>query len=138
MHRIKLFAVTLIALGALGALSAVAGAMTMHPVLGAKLSGMGEHGIVNLHQDAKTGRLCWTFDVMTSGVTGASIHDDAGMLVAKLGTGSKTTNCATISKKALDLIESKPGSYMVWVNTKAHMGELRGKLFAGMAHMSAM
>ena len=138
MHRIKLFAVMLVGLGGLGALSGFAGPMPMHPVLGAKLTGMGEHGIVNLHQDAKTSQLCWTFDVMTSGVTGASIHDNAGMLVAKLGTGYKTKSCATISMKALDLIESKPGSYMVWVDTKAHMGELRGKLFAGMAHMSTM
>ena len=135
MYRIKLFAVMALAAGAFGA---TAGAMTMHPVLGAKLSGMGEHGVVNLHQDAKTGKLCWTFDVLTSGVTGASIHDDAGMLVAKLGTGYKTASCATISMKALDLIKSKPGSYMVWVDTKAHMGELRGTLFAGMAHMAKM
>ena len=135
MQRITLFAATL---AAAGALAAGAGAMTMHPVLGAKLAGMGEHGIVNLHQGAKTGELCWTFDVMASGVSGASIHDDAGMLVAKLGTGYKTKSCATISTKALGLIESKPGSYMVWVDTKAHMGELRGKLFAGMAHMSSM
>ena len=135
MHRITLFAVILITVGAL---SGAAAAMTMHPVLGAKLSGMGEHGVVNLHQDAKTGKLCWSFDVMTSGVTGASIHDDAGMLVAKLGTGYKAASCATISTKALDLIESKPGSYIVWVDTKAHMGELRGKLFAGMAHMAKL
>src|SRR5579871_1316979 len=80
MHRIMLFALTLTAAGAL---ASAAGATTMHPVLGAKLSGMGEHGVVNLHQDAKTGKLCWSFDVMTTGVTGASIHDTAGMLVAK-------------------------------------------------------
>jgi hypothetical protein len=135
MHRIKLFAVMLIAAGGL---SALAGAMTMHPVLGAKLAGMGEHGVVNLHQDTKTGQLCWSFDVMTTGITGASIHDDAGMLVTKLGSGYKTTSCATISLKALDSIETKPGSYMVWVDTKAHMGELRGTLFAGMAHMPKM
>ncbi|HEY4345953.1 MAG TPA: hypothetical protein VGM80_00060 [Gaiellaceae bacterium] len=135
MHRIGLFAV---GLALAGVLAAAGGAMTMHPVLGAKLAGMGEHGIVNLHHDAKTGKLCWTFDVMTGGVTGASIRDSAGMLVTKLGTGYKAKNCATVSMKALNLIEAKPGSYMVWVDTKAHMGELRGKLFAGMAHMSSM
>ena len=138
MHPIKLLAAMLVAFGAFGALGGLARAMTTHPVLGAKLSGMGEHGTVNLHQDAKTGKLCWRFDLMTSGVSGASIHDNAGMLVAKLGPGYKTTSCATISMKALDLIESKPGSYMVWVDTEAHIGELRGKLFAGMAHMSTM
>ena len=40
--------------------------------------------------------------------------------------------------KALELIEAKPGSYRVWVDTKAHMGELRGTMFAGMGHMSGM
>ncbi len=135
MHRITLFVTTLAAAGVLGA---AAGATTMHPVLGAKLAGMGEHGIVNLHQGGKSGELCWSFDVMTRGLTGASIRDDAGMLVAKLGTGYKPKSCATISNKALGLIESKPGSYMVWVDTKAAMGELRGKLFAGMAQMSSM
>jgi hypothetical protein len=32
-------------------------------------------------------------------------------------------------------LEAKPATYSVWVNTKAHQGELRGALFAGMAHM---
>jgi hypothetical protein len=38
-------------------------------------------------------------------------------------------------KSALDSIESHPSRYRAWVDTKAHQGELRGKLFAGMAHM---
>ena len=50
----------------------------MHPTLGAKLSGMGEHGVVNLQSNATNGQLCWTFDVMTDGVTGASIRDTPG------------------------------------------------------------
>ena len=115
--------------------SGVAEGDMMHPVLGAKLSGMGEHGIVNLQSKATKGRLCWTFDLSTKGITGASIRDSAGMVVANLGSGYKAKSCATVTTKALDLIESKPGSYAVWVDTKAHMGELRGKLFAGMAHM---
>ncbi len=41
-----------------------------------------------------------------------------------------------VSTKALNLIESKPGAYVVWLDTKGHPGDLRGKLFAGMAHMS--
>ena len=57
----------------------------MHPVLAAKLAGMGEHGVVNLQSNAGKGQLCWTFDVMTDGVTGASIRDSGGMVVAKLG-----------------------------------------------------
>ena len=40
-----------------------------------------------------------------------------------------------VKAKSLALIESKPGRYWVWVATKGHPGELRGKLFAGMAHM---
>ena len=56
--------------------------------LAARLSGIGEHGIVNLQSDA-----------------------------------------------VKDLIEAKPGTYRIWVDTKEHPGELRGKLFAGMAHM---
>jgi hypothetical protein len=108
---------------------------TMHPVLGAKLSGMGEHGVVNLQSNATKGRLCWTFDVSTKGLTGASVRDNAGMVVAKLGSSYKAKSCAAVSAKALGLIESKPASYMVWLDTKSHPGDLRGKLFAGMAHM---
>ena len=108
---------------------------TMHPVLGARLTGMGEHGIVNLHSKPTQGQLCWAFDLSTKGITGASIRDSAGMVVAKLGSGYMTKSCASVSAKALNLIEAKPSSYQVWVDTKGHPGDLRGKLFAGMAHM---
>jgi len=108
---------------------------TMHPVLGAKLSGMGEHGVVNLQSNATKGQLCWTFDVSAKGLTAASVRDSAGMVVAKLGSAYEAKSCASVSMKALDLIESKPASYTVWLDTKAHPGDLRGKLFAGMAHM---
>ncbi len=108
---------------------------TMHPVLGAKLAGMGEHGIVNFQSMATKGRLCWTFSLSTKGVTGASIRDSAGMVLAKLGSGYTAKSCAAVTRKALGLIESKPGKYTVWVDTKGHPGDLRGKLFAGMAHM---
>jgi hypothetical protein len=108
---------------------------TMHPQLGARLAGMGEHGVVNLQSKAAQGRLCWTFDVSTKGITAASIRDSAGMLVARLGSGYSAKSCATVPAKALNLIESKPASYQVWVDTKGHPGDLRGKLFAGMAHM---
>jgi hypothetical protein len=43
-----------------------------------------------------------------------------------------------VSTKALGLIDSKPSSYVVWLDTKGHPGDLRGKLFVGMAHMSHM
>ncbi len=128
----KGFLVAALAAAALEA--GAAGAATMHPVLGAKLSGMGEHGVVNFQSNAKKGQLCWTFDVMAHGITGASIRDSAGMVVAKLGSGYKAKSCASVTSKALDLIEAKPASYRVWIDTKSHMGELRGALFAGMAH----
>jgi len=118
---------------ALGA--ATAQADTMHPTLGAKLSGMGEHGVVNLQSNATKGQLCWTFTVSTMHLTGASIRDSGGMVVAKLGSAYKAKSCAPVSSKALDVIESRPGSYTVWLDTKGHPGDLRGKLFAGMAHM---
>ena len=52
--------------------------------------------------NAAKGQLCWTFDVMTNGVTGASIRDSAGMVVAKLGPAYKAKSCATVPMKALD------------------------------------
>ena len=131
MHM-KALVVALAAAAAIGAGTARA---TMHPVLGARLAGMGEHGIVNFQSMAAKGRLCWTFSLSTKGVTAASIRDSAGMIVAKLGAGYTAKSCGAVTKKALDLIESKPGSYTVWVDTKGHPGDLRGKLFAGMAHM---
>ena len=125
----------LCAVAALLAGATAAQADTMHPALGAKLSGMGEHGIVNLQSNSTKGQLCWTFEVSTKGITGASVRDSAGMVVAKLGTTYKPKSCAMVPTKALTLIESKPGKYRVWVDTKGHPGDLRGKLFAGMAHM---
>ena len=136
MQAIRFGVAALAAACALGA--AVASGATMHPTLGAKLSGMGEHGVVNLQSNASKGQLCWTFDVMTHGITGASIRDSAGMIVARLGQSYKAKSCAAVPSAALMKIEAKPASYRVWVDTKAHMGELRGALFAGMAHASGM
>ena len=112
-----------------------AAADTMHPRLAARLQGMGEHGIVNFESQAAAGRLCWTFDLHTKGVTGGSIRDAQGMIVARLGTAYRAKSCARVAAKALRLIESKPAAYRVWVDTEGHPGELRGTLFAGMAHM---
>ena len=133
MRSTRVIAAAAGALLALGTGSALAD--SMHPTLGAKLSGMGEHGIVNLQSKSAKGQLCWTFDVMTTGITGASVRDAHGMTVAKLGSMYKPKGCAMVPKKALTLIESKPASYWIWVDTKGHPGDLRGKLFAGMAHM---
>ena len=133
----RLLATAASAAAAAVAAGAASGA-TMHPVLAAKLAGMGEHGVVNLTSNASRGRLCWTFDVTTAGITGASIRDGAGMVVAKLGPTYKAKSCAPVALKALDAIETTPGSYSVWVDAGGHPGELRGTLFAGMAHMSGM
>jgi hypothetical protein len=127
-------------LGAVAGAAALLGAGAaqadmMHPQLAARLTGMGEHGIVNLSSKASRGRLCWTFELGTKGITGASIRDRAGMVVARLGSGYRTKSCAAVSTRALNLIETKPASYWVWVDTRGHPGDLRGRLFAGMAHM---
>ena len=113
----------------------VATAGMMHPVLGARLSGMGEHGIVNLQAHAAKNRLCWKFELSVMHVLGATVRDKSGMVVAHLGPRYRPKGCATVTKMSLHEIEAKPGRYWVWVATKGHPGELRGKLFAGMAHM---
>jgi hypothetical protein len=129
------------AVGAATALAATTGsalAATVHPTFGAKLSGMGQHGAVNFTSHASEGRLCWTFDVMTQGIITASIRDGSGMVVAKLGPAYKAKSCSMVPKSTLAMIEAKPGSYRVWVDTKDHMGELTGRLAAGMMHASVM
>jgi hypothetical protein len=113
----------------------VATAATMHPQLGARLSGMGETGIVNLTAHSKTHRLCWKFQLHVMHPLRATVRDRHGMIVASLGHMYRAKGCAMVPKKSLQLIETKPGHYWVWVATKSHPGELRGKLFAGMAHM---
>jgi hypothetical protein len=123
------------AVGALVAGAGAATADTMNPVLGAKLAGMGEHGVVNLHSKAAKGELCWTFDLSTSGITAASIRDAHGMIVVKLGKAYKPKSCAMVAKSVLRMIEAKPASYRVWVDTPGHPGDLRGKLHTGMADM---
>ena len=130
----KRFAAAIVVAAALAAVP-VATAGMMHPALGAHLSGMGEHGIVNLQSHAAKGRLCWKFQLNVMHPLGSTIRDKGGMIVARLGHMYSVKGCAKVSKKALRMIESKPGSYQVWVATKGHPGDLRGKLFAGMAHM---
>jgi hypothetical protein len=107
----------------------------MHATLGAHLSGMGEHGIVNLQAHSTKHQLCWKFELSTMHVEGATIRDKGGMVVVHLGHMYRAKGCAMVPKQSLALIETKPGNYWVWVATKSHPGDLRGKLFAGMAHM---
>jgi hypothetical protein len=113
----------------------VAAAGMMHPTLGARLSGMGEHGIVNLQAHASKHELCWKFELSTMHLLGATVRTSDGMIVARLGHMYRAKGCAMVKAKSLALIESKPGHYWVWVATKNHPGELRGRIHAGMAHM---
>ena len=117
------------------ALVPIATAGMLHPELGAHLSGMGETGVVNLTAHSKTHQLCWKFQLHTMHVLAATIRDRQRMKVANLGHMYRAEGCAMVPKMSLQLIEEKPGHYRVWVATKGHPGELRGKLFAGMAHM---
>ena len=112
-----------------------AGAGMMHPELGAHLSGMGETGVVNLTAHAKGHRLCWKFQLHLMHLSGATVRDRHGMIVARLGRMYRAKGCAMVPKKSLDLLETNPRRYGVWVATKGHPGELRGRLHAGMAHM---
>ena len=109
----------------------------MHPELGARLAGMGEHGIVNIQVKSKADKLCWTFELPnTTGITGASIHVGSnGAVLMKLGKNYTRKSCAKAGAMPLEHLQTTPGKYWVWVDTKGHPGELRGKLFAGMAHM---
>jgi hypothetical protein len=138
VHGARLVTTAAAFAAAVCAAAAGAGATTMHPVLGAKLAGMGEKGVVNLQSHAVGGQLCWTFTLSGSGLTGASIRDSAGMTVAKLGSMYEEKGCTMVAKMALDEIETKPASYHVWVATKNHPGDLRGTLFVGMAHTTHM
>jgi hypothetical protein len=117
--------------------ASAARATQMHPELGAKLAGMGEHGVVNLVVNAKSGQVCWTFGMgKLKGFTKATIHvGQTKTVLLELGMHYTTKGCAPEAAMTLEHLESKPGSYSVFVDTKAHPGELRGKLFAGMAHM---
>src|SRR5262249_27869927 len=132
--RSKRYAAAIAAASALAAVP-VATAGMMHPTLGARLAGMGEHGIVNLQAHAAKHQLCWKFELHVMHVLNATIRNRHGMTVARLGHMYRVKGCAMVAKMALRSIEERPGSYWVWVATKGHPGDLRGKLFAGMAHM---
>jgi hypothetical protein len=130
----KRLAAAALAAAALAAVPVAAAGM-LHSELGARLSGMGETGIVNLTAHSKTHRLCWKFQLHLMHPLGATVRDKHGMIVARLGHMYRAKGCAMVPKKSLALIESKPRRYWIWVATKGHPGDLRGRLFAGMAHM---
>ena len=127
-------------LGAIAAMAVIAPTAVagMHSKLAARLAGMGEHGIVNITVDAKAKKLCWTFDLPTTkGITAASIHTGSkGAVLVRLGAKYARRGCTKgAAEMALEHLETTPGKYWVWIDTKGHPGDLRGKLFAGMAHM---
>jgi hypothetical protein len=132
--RVKRSVAAAVATAAL-ALVPVAAAGMMHPKLGAHLSGMGETGVVNLTAHSNTHQLCWKFQLHVMHPLGATVRDKSGMTVAHLGHMYGAKGCAMVPKMSLQQIEEKPGHYWIWVATQGHPGDVRGKLFAGMAHM---
>jgi hypothetical protein len=109
----------------------------MHPHLGARLAGMGAHGVVNLQSAAKAGKLCWTFELGKVGKpTRAAIHvGTTNHVLVELGMHYTAKGCTHAPAMTLEHLEARPASYWVFVDTKGHPGDLRGKLSAGMAHM---
>ncbi len=135
-RRLAIVLATAAAALAADATAAVAATTGMHSELGARLAGMGEHGVVNLRVDSASKRLCWTFELTTKGITGASIHvGQKPTVLVRLGKRYAKKGCTTASEMTLEHLEAKPGAYWVFVDTKGHPGDLRGRLFAGMAHM---
>jgi hypothetical protein len=121
---------------AIAAVVPAATAATVHTELAAHLSGMGEHGIVNLRLKQKAGEVCWTFDLKTKGITGSSIHvGTSAVVLLKLGKTYSAKGCTKAEAMVIEHLGTKPSSYWVFVDTNGHPGDLRGKLFAGMAHM---
>jgi hypothetical protein len=108
----------------------------MHARLAAHLSGMGEHGTVNLQLKSASGKICWTFDLpMVKHISHTSIHTGSGgATLVTFGMHYSRTGCEKVAAMTLEHLESRPASYWVWVDTMGHPGDLRGKLYAGMAH----
>jgi len=122
------------AAGAALALAATgASATAMTAALSAHLSGMGDKGTVNLKVTESTGKLCWTFDIPTlMGTTRATINTGTSSTVLlELGMDYTKSGCEKESAMTLEHLVAKPSAYSVWVDTKAHPGELRGALAAG-------
>jgi hypothetical protein len=129
---------TVVALAAAAlAVSASASASVIHPRLAATLSGMGEHGTVNLEFTQGSGQVCWLFDLpMVRDVTGTAVHAGlSGATLFELGMHYARSGCEEESTMAVEHLQSKPGTYSVWVNTTGHPGDLRGRLYRGMAHV---
>ena len=100
--RSKRWAAAVVATAALLAVP-VATAGMMHPTLGARLSGMGEHGIVNLQAHATKHQLCWKFELSMVHAVGATVRDSGGMIVVRLGRMYRAKGCAMVPSKSLAL-----------------------------------
>ena len=114
-----------------------ASATAMTTTLGAHVSGMGKKGTVTLKVTESTGKLCWTFDIpMLTDTTRATVNTAMGSKVlVELGMDYARSGCEKESTMTLEHLAAKPGAYSVWVDTKAHPGDLRGKLSAGSPSM---
>ncbi len=110
-----------------------ASANSMTATLGAHLSGMGDKGTVNLKVTESTGKICWTFDVpKLMGATRATINSGtSSKVLAELGMHYAKSGCETESVMTVKHLVAKPATYSVWIDTKGHPGDLRGKLSAG-------
>jgi hypothetical protein len=134
MHKRLLVAAALFA-AALALNGSLASASMMHPRLAARLSGMGAHGTVNI--EVVRGGICWRFDLPgVAHVTRASIHrGQRGAMRAELGMRYRRSGCEKISAMTLDQLKARPAAFWVWVDTKGHRDDLRGRLHAGTARM---
>jgi hypothetical protein len=123
--------------GVLALTAAIASGSMMHPKLAAHLSGMGEHGTVNLQLNSTSGKICWSFDMpMVKHISRTSIHTGAnGAMLLEFGMHYTRSGCEKVAAMTLEHLEAKPASYSVWVDTMRHPGDLRGRLYAGMASM---
>lgn len=129
--RRKSFAGLAALAGALALTGAGAAAAMMHSQLTAHVTGMGEHGTVNLHVTSAPGKVCWTFNMPMVKATAASVHTGQnGAKLFELGMHYSQHGCMAESAMTLEHLETTPGKYWVWVDTKGHMGELRGELGA--------
>ena len=144
--RGRLLAAAILVAAAIPAV-ALAISAAMSPVVSAKLVGKTEvpkgsptgSGTVVLHLDAKTGRVCWTFNVgKIDKPTAAHIHKGkvgvAGPVVVPLGFVYKAKSCINgpSNSKVFADIEKHPSSYYVNVHTaKYPAGAIRGQLVAG-------
>jgi D-serine deaminase-like pyridoxal phosphate-dependent protein len=129
--------VAAVATAALALAATGASATAMTATLGAHLSGMGDKGTVTLKVNEGTGKLCWAFDIPTlKGTTRATINTGTtATVLVELGMDYTKSGCEKESTMTLEHLVARPAAYSVWVDTKAHPGDLRGTLSTGPASM---